>query len=118
MKVLVCFPVLLVAAAPALAQTIVSTAPQGETESITVNFADLNINTEDGWARLDGRLRAAARTVCDVRTGMEPLAHETATNRCFRSALAKGRETGREMLAARQSGTVLAAASVIAIAKP
>lgn len=118
MKVLVCFPVLLLAAAPALAETIVSTAPRGETESITVSFADLNINTEDGWARLDGRLRAAARTVCDVRPEQESLVREKATARCFRSALSKGREAGREMMAARQSGTLLAAASVIAVARP
>lgn len=118
MKILVCFPVLLLAAAPALAQPIVATAPRGETESITVNFADLNINTEHGWARLDSRLRAAARSVCDVRPEREPLARETSTARCFNSALSKGRETGREMLAARQSGTMLAAASVITVAKP
>lgn len=118
MKVLVCFPVLLLAAAPSLAQPIVSTAPRGETESVTVSFADLNLNTENGWARFDGRLRAAARTVCDVRPEQETLVRENATNRCFRSALSKGREAGREVLAARQSGTMLAAASVIAISRP
>lgn len=115
MKTLICVSIALLGAAPALAQPIVATAPRGEVESITVSYADLDIATESGWARLDGRLRVAARSVCDVRPEPESLTRERASSRCFRSALAKGREAGREAMAARQSGTLLAAADVITV---
>jgi len=117
MKAFTCLPVLLLAAAPAFAQPIIATAPRGDIESVVVSVADLNLATNDGQDRLDGRLRAAARTVCDMQPGRGALIHEVATKRCFNSALAQGREAGREMIAAAQSGTVLASASVITLTR-
>lgn len=118
MKALVCFPVLLLAATPAFAEPIVATAPRGDTESVAVSYADLNLDSADGLARLDSRLRSAARMVCDVRPEPESLLREQATARCFRSALAKGREAGRELIAARASGVELAALGMITVSKP
>lgn len=118
MKVLACLPVLLLAATSVAAQPIIATAPRGDTESVTVNYADLNLNTENGMARLDGRLRSAARIVCDVRPEQESLVRERATSRCFNVALARGREEGRQLAAAQRSGTVLAAATVLTIVRP
>lgn len=118
MKLFVCLPVLLLAATSAAAEPIVATAPTGNTKSIAVSYADLNLGSESGLARLDSRLRAAARWVCDVRPDNESLLRKTATARCFDTALENGREMGRELIAARQSGTQLAAASVITVSRP
>ncbi len=113
-----CLSVLLLGAAPAAAEPILATAPRGETVSVLVNVADLNLDSPHGIARLDSRLRHAARSVCDVRLGQETLLHKSATTRCFRASLENGREAGRQLIAARQSGTTLAAASAITVARP
>lgn len=118
MKIFACFPVLLLVATSAAAQPIVSTAPTGDTRSIAVSYSDLNLGSESGLARLDSRLRAAARWVCDVRSDNESLLRKSATSRCFDDALDNGREMGRQVIAARQSGTQLAAASVITMFRP
>lgn len=117
MNRLVCLPILLLAAAPAAAEPIVSTASTGNMQAVRVSYADLNLNSEMGMARLDSRLRAAARQVCDVRPDVEPLRHKIATSRCFDAALERGRESGREVIAAYRSGRTLAALA-ITVAKP
>ena len=43
--------------------------PARELPSVTVRYADLDLNTAGGVDALYGRLRAAARAVCDVRAG-------------------------------------------------
>lgn len=122
MKRFACLSVLLLASAPVAAEPIIATAPRGEPVSVRVNVSDLNFDSPRGLARLDSRLRYAARFVCDVRLGHESLLHKSATTRCFRSSLENGREAGRQLVAARQaarqSGTVLAAASAIAVTRP
>lgn len=112
-----CLPVLLIFAAPVAAEPIVATAPKGDAQSVLVSYADLNLGSESGMARLESRLRAAARQVCDVRPDMESLRHKLATSRCFDVALERGRDAGREVIAAYRSGQRLAART-IAIAKP
>jgi UrcA family protein len=42
-------------------------AQEREVETIVVRFADLDLTRPSGMARLDTRLRHAARTVCDSR---------------------------------------------------
>lgn len=118
MKVLACFSILLCTATPAAAQIISETTPRGDTESVVVSYADLNLGTENGMARLDGRLRSAARTVCDVRPEQETLLRERATTRCYNVALARGREVGRQLAAAQKSGTLLAAATALTVSRP
>ena len=117
MNRLVSLTVLLLAAAPAGAQPIVATAARGEGQTVLVSYSDLNLNSESGMARLDSRLRAAARQVCDVRMDKESLRTMTAESRCFDTALEQGRQAGREIMAARQSGQQLAARP-IAVARP
>lgn len=117
MRIFVALPLLLLGAAPAFSQTIVATAPAGETEVVKVSYADLNLDSDVGLARLDSRLRAAARSVCDVRPEFENSVREMATGRCFRSALSRGRDAGREIIAAQQAGTPMTLASAILISR-
>jgi len=71
-----CLPILLIFAAPVTAEPIVATAPNGDAQSVLVSYADLNLGSDSGMARLESRLRAAARQVCDVRTDLESLRHK------------------------------------------
>jgi len=54
--------------------------------SVTVRYTDLNLNTSAGVETLYSRLRAAARTVCDVRE-QRPLAEAVKSNACYRQVL-------------------------------
>lgn len=117
MRIFMALPLLLLGAAPAFSQPIVATAPAGEIEVVKVSYADLNLDTDAGWARLDSRLRAAARSVCDVRPEFESTLREMATGHCFRSALSRGREAGKEIIAAQRTGTPMTLASAIMISR-
>jgi UrcA family protein len=57
-----------------------------ELPSVTVRYTDLNLNTSNGVEALYSRLRAAARTVCDVRE-QRPLAEAVKANACYRQVL-------------------------------
>ena len=117
MRILMALPLFLLGAAPAFSQPIVATAPAGEVKVVKVGYGDLNLDSESGLARPDSRLRAAARSVCDVRPEFENTVREMATSRCFRSALSRGRDAGREIIAARQAGTPMTLASAIMISR-
>ena len=117
MRIFMALPLLLLGAAPAFSQPIVATAPSGEVEVAKVSYADLDLDSEVGLARLDSRLRGAARSVCDVRPEFENLVREMATGRCYRSALSRGREAGKEIIAAQQAGTPMTLASAIMISR-
>src|SRR3546814_5066842 len=93
-------------------------APAGEIKVVKFGYADLNLDSESGLARLDSRLRAAARSVCDVRPEIETTLREMATSRCFRSALSRGRDASRDVIAAAKAGEPMAVASTIIIARP
>ena len=54
--------------------------------AVTVRYDDLNLNTPAGVDALYARLRAAARTACDVR-GTRPLAEIMAARACYQDAL-------------------------------
>lgn len=118
MRLVLALPLSLLCAAPAFSQPIVATAPAGDTAVVKVSYSDLNLESDVGLARLDSRLRAAARSVCDVRPEYETTLREMATSRCFRSALSRGREAGRDIIAARKTGTPMAVASAILISRP
>src|SRR3546814_6868210 len=81
MNRLICLTVLSLAATPAAAQPIIATAARGEGQTVLVHYSDLNLSSESGMARLDSRLRAAARQVCDVRLDKESLRTMTAESR-------------------------------------
>ena len=95
-----------------------ATAPAGEVKVVKVGYGDLNLDSESGLARLDSRLRAAARSVCDVRPEFENTVREMATGRCFRSALSRGRDASRDIIAAAKTGAPMAVASAIMFSRP
>ncbi|MGH6696650.1 UrcA family protein [Sphingopyxis sp.] len=117
MRIFMALPLLLLGAAPVFSQPIVATAPAGEIEVVKVSYADLNLDSDVGLARLDSRLRAAARSVCDVRPEFESTVRKMSTRHCFRSALSRGREAGKEIIAAQRTGAPLTLASAIIISR-
>jgi UrcA family protein len=75
---------LVLAAQPALAQ---SANPELLVQHRVVHYADLDLSTGAGQARLDARLRHAAAAVCEANYGPHPLAGNLEARRCYRSAL-------------------------------
>ena len=60
------FPVVLVMTLAGFsAATARATTPNTQPRSRTVSYADLNLHSQQGIARLHARIRAAAREVCD-----------------------------------------------------
>ena len=82
--VLAMFGMLASGASAADAERVVAAAPM---KSVTVNYADLNLNTPAGVEALYARLRAASRSVCDLGL-RRALAEVVASRSCFREVLA------------------------------
>ena len=55
-----------------------------------VSFADLNLGTVDGRLALEGRIRAAARDVCE-RDGERSVDALVSAHSCFKNTVAKAR---------------------------
>ena len=70
----------------ALCSTLSTTAEAEDVPSKIVKFNDLDITTPDGAKVLYSRIRAAARDVCDVSTGNDPI-FRIATKVCFDRAV-------------------------------
>ena len=58
-------------AAAAADKPLIISHGDGITRSVEVRFADLNLDTAYGRARLDWRIEQAARTACDVHRGSD-----------------------------------------------
>jgi UrcA family protein len=54
-----------------------SAAPADDAYSVTVKFADLDLDREAGIAQLYARIKGAARRVCEQQAGEQPGARET-----------------------------------------
>jgi UrcA family protein len=80
-------------AQPAAAQLASSSAEAVEVQHRTVNYADLDMATPEGQARLDARLRRAAAAVCESNYGPHPLSEAMEARRCYRTALQSARTT-------------------------
>jgi UrcA family protein len=103
-------------AVPAMLAAAILAAPTaradaGDYASVTVSFADLDLNTPQGTAALYGRLETASQTVCRSFEG-RGLALRSAHRRCVAGALsaAVGR-VGRTQLTAYHEARVGAATS-------
>jgi UrcA family protein len=70
----------------ALCTALSTTAEAEDVPSKIVKFNDLDITTPDGAKVLYKRIRAAARDVCDVSTGNDPIMR-TATKVCIDQAV-------------------------------
>jgi UrcA family protein len=112
-KTLPAFAALVVAAA--LVTPTVSQA--SETNSMRVSYADLNLATNLGKNRLEGRIAHAARVVCVIEDSKE-LALRSATNACRTDAVASAQPAFEAAVAAARRGTVtvVGAASLIVTA--
>jgi UrcA family protein len=73
--------------APAMAAEIQVTAPS---PTVTVSYSDLDIRTAGGAQRLHGRVRQAARQLCQPDIAGLP-AERSSRRSCFRTAAARGR---------------------------
>ncbi len=69
----------------------VASAPAAATETgvatKTVSYADLNMNSAEGRARLDARIRAAAKSVCEAPVA--EFAARATQGRCIATAIRK-----------------------------
>ncbi|HKZ73327.1 MAG TPA: UrcA family protein [Steroidobacteraceae bacterium] len=59
----------------------------GEPRSVTVGFADLNLNSPEGAQALYRRISSAARTVCGLNSNPLP-AVRIAARQCYQEAIA------------------------------
>ena len=110
LKTLPAFAALLFASA-----LVVPTVSQaGTTNSVKVSYADLNLATDQGQYRLQGRINGAARIVCEIEDSRE-LALRSATNACRGDAVASAKPAFDAAVAAARRGsvTVLDAAALI-----
>jgi len=103
-------------ALPVLAQQegdLVSTAqraPWAQQRSIAVSYADLNLLQDDGVARLNSRVKYAAKTICDVGD-YQPLTRMLEGRQCFAGAMGRARIDIAAVVAQVRSGERLAARS-------
>jgi UrcA family protein len=67
-----------------------SALPTDDVYSVTVKFADLDLNREAGIAKLYVRIRGAARRVCDQQAIDQPAAnHPACMKRAVSTAIAR-----------------------------
>ena len=81
---------LVLAAQPALAQSIDRSAPASSEMTVQhrlVRYADLDLSTAGGQSKFDARLRRAASAVCEANYGPHPLSEALEARRCYRNAL-------------------------------
>lgn len=106
---------------PALAALVVASAlvvptvsPAAERESVRVSYADLNLASSLGQARLQRRISYAAETVCDTADPLN-LEFARAVAECRAGAIADARPAFEAAVAAARhpSVTVLDATALI-----
>jgi UrcA family protein len=91
------FGLLVVGSSQARANSTTRAVPPGT--SITVRFADLNIDSADGAWVLYSRIRGAAETVCGVRTSAWEGDREWVWRECYRATVDEAvRRINRPML--------------------
>lgn len=87
---------LVLSAQPALAQSAMgstSARPEMLVQHRLVHYADLDLSTAAGQAKLDSRLRRAATAVCEANYGPHPINEAMEARRCYRSALQSAQRT-------------------------
>ena len=78
---------------PASILAAANSADAARVQHRLVRFADLDMATPEGQARLDIRLRRAAAAVCEANYGPQPLSEAMEARRCYRNALQSARTT-------------------------
>ena len=80
-------------------------AGSGEVASKSVTYADLNLGTPEGQARLDRRIESAAKSVCrvnDIRTGTR--VRSPHIDACLANARASAQKQVSAMMAETRRG--------------
>jgi len=77
-----------------------------------VSYSDLNLSSQSGQNRLTNRIRSAARDIC-LSNSIEEVKVTAARHHCFNAAVKDGLSQMNEAIAARASGTTLAAATLV-----
>lgn len=78
-----------------------------------VSYSDLDLGSSAGKAALQQRIQAAATRVCNTETGKQSLQDNLAGRVCYRTSVADGFHQMDRLIAARQSGAVLASAITV-----
>ena len=76
-----------------------------------VSYADLNISSKAGQDHLVNRIRSAAEDIC-LDSNREQVKFEMARRHCYSAALKSGFSQMNSAIAAKASGTTLAAATL------
>ncbi len=79
--------------------------------TVVVSFADLNIASDAGQARLVQRIRAAAKDLC-IENNKQDLDVMIARSGCYKTAMSGGLAQLRRVIAGQDSGASLAAATL------
>lgn len=74
-----------------LGLSLATTIPASAKTS-TVGYADLDLASKEGQAKLDKRLRSAARQVCDVNSPQLQHTDLASANRCYVEAYARAKQ--------------------------
>ncbi len=74
---------------PVLASNTTVVDSRYSSDSVTVSFADLNLNRSEGLKTLHSRLEAAAKRVCHVNEGTLTLKASVERNQCFEETMEK-----------------------------
>ena len=90
--------------APLLGATL-AVAANAQDASVPVDYADLDLTSESGVARLDNRIDAAIRTVCNDYPEQRALPTALAVRKCKREVRADV-ERPRQMAIARARGQI------------
>ena len=89
---------------PMLTATL-SASAQAQELSVSVGYADLDLSSEQGVARLDHRIDAAIETVCGDRLGQQALSKVLAIRKCAKDT--RGDVAGpRQIAIAKARGQV------------
>jgi UrcA family protein len=110
---------ILTAAAAALAMVSAAAPAQAqdnnrEYRSVTVSYADLNLNSEEGAKRLQYRITSAARKVCGPRPSRN-LKYMMDYQQCFKVAANGGKKAMVTLLAQAKDGKALAGNGTLSI---
>ena len=98
----------------ALALIATPAVAQDSTASERIAYSDLNLGSAGGKATLEQRIRAAASRVCETGSGEQSLRETLAGRACYQTSIADGLHQMDQLIAARNSGTVMAATIVVA----
>lgn len=74
------------------------------TQSTDVAFADLDLSTAEGQAKLESRIDAAARAICQVNRQQTGSRVRSAERKCYRKARASVRTQVAQLIEDQQRG--------------